>query len=69
MDEFRLRIKYDTDENEVRIIGNETGLRYLADVCMRIIGKTSPAGHFHLDPEPGNLDEGSTRTLVAYEPD
>ncbi len=62
-----LRITF--DGNEIRIEGNEKGLHYLTDSCLRIIGKEGSAGHFHLMPEIENLTKDSTRTVIEYSED
>ena len=67
MQKNKLKITFDKKENQITIIGNEEGLKYLADVCLRIIGKDTPAGHFHLMDNMNNLDKGSINTSIIFE--
>ncbi|MBL0251072.1 MAG: hypothetical protein IPQ26_10660 [Elusimicrobia bacterium] len=62
----KIKVKYDESGPEITIIADEKGLAYLADVCKRIAGKDSPAGHFHLMAEMKNLVKGSVRTTIIY---
>ncbi len=57
------------DGSEIRIRGSEEGLRYLADCCIRVIGKIDSSGHFHLMPEMNNLMKGSIKTVIEYSQD
>jgi hypothetical protein len=59
-------LRFTFDGNEVRIEGNEEGLRCLADCCLRIIGKEGPAGHFHLMSEMNNLMKDSVTAVIKY---
>lgn len=63
---WKLKIVYDKNNDEITILGNAAGLEFLADTCLRIIGKTDPGGHMHLQWEMNNLLEGSTSTLVEF---
>lgn len=62
-------LRITSDGNEVRIRGNEEGLRYLADCCISVIGKIDASGHFHLMPEMKNLMGGSIKTVIEYSQD
>jgi hypothetical protein len=64
----RLKITID-DAGDVWIRGDERGLRYLAECCVRIIGKDDPAGHILLQWEMNNLWEGSLRTRLEFRDD
>jgi hypothetical protein len=66
---MRVPLKITFDGNEIHIEGNEQGLRYLADCCIRVIGKKDEAGHFHLMSEMNNLEEGSVATVIEYSED
>lgn len=61
------KLKITIENNEVIIAGNEEGLKYLADVCLRVIGKETPAGHFHLMDKMNNVQKGSVNTSVIFE--
>lgn len=65
----KLKIEFDAEESEWIISGSADGLKYLADVCLGIIGHTSPAGHFHLSHAMGNLERGSVDTVIEYRAD
>jgi len=64
--EMKLKITYNEKKKEVCIIGNKYGLEYLANCCLSVIGKTDPAGHFHLMPQMNNLSKGSLNTIIEY---
>lgn len=65
----KITVLYDRQHNEVEITADEEGLRYLADICLRIIGKSDPAGHFHLMEKMGNLEKGSVNTVIRFDGD
>ena len=52
---------------EIIITADSEGLKYLADVCARLIGKTGPAAHWHLSNDMGTLTKGSINTTIAFE--
>lgn len=62
----KLKIEYEKESNRISITGDAEGLRYLADVCTRIIDKTGPGSHFHMSQEMGNLDKGSVETIIGF---
>lgn len=64
----KIKIVYDKDENAIEIIADDDGLNYLSDICMKIKGHETPAGHFHLMEEMKNLTKGSIRTTITYSP-
>jgi hypothetical protein len=66
---FQLKITYDAERKEVLISGNREGMKYLSDICARVIGKTTPAGHYHLSPQMGNVDDDSVSTVITYQED
>jgi len=66
MKNVKIKITYDKTKNEITIMANADGLRYLSDICLRIIGKLTPAGHWHLMEAMGNLEKGSIDTIIMY---
>jgi len=62
----KIKITYDKEKNEITILADAAGLRYLSNIFLRIIGKTTPAGHWHLMEGMNNLEKGSINTLIAY---
>ena len=62
----KIKITYDKDKNEIIIMADADGLKYLADICLKIIGKKTPAGHWHLMESMGNLEKGSINTIIMY---
>lgn len=66
MEKGKIKIDYDKEKNLVTIMADADGLRYLADICLRIIGKDTPACHFHLMEKMGNLEKGSIDTVIIY---
>jgi len=66
MEKGKIKIDYEKDENQITITADADGLRYLADICLRIVGKDTPAGHFHLMEKIGNLEKGSIDTVIKY---
>ena len=63
---WKLKITYDSTEQEITILGNAQGLRFLAEACLAVIGKHDPSGHIHLQWQMNNLLEGSTSTRVEF---
>lgn len=63
---YHLKVSFDPKKAEVVISGDEQGLQYLSEICKKIIGKTTPAGHYHLSPEMGNADAESIPTTIAF---
>ncbi len=63
---MKIPLKITYDKNEIWIRGDKQGLQYLADCCMRIIGKKDPSAHFHLMPGMNNLMVGSVKTVIEY---
>jgi hypothetical protein len=66
MEKGKIKITHDKDKNEITIMADADGLRYLSDVCLRIIGKLTPAGHWHLMEKMENLEKGSIDTVIIY---
>ena len=62
--DFKLKIT--KDKGEIWIRGNKKGLEYLSEICLRVIGKTDPSGHFHITPEMGNASAGSEPALLEF---
>ena len=60
------KLKITKEKEEIWIRGNQAGLEYLSGVCRAMIGKTDPAGHFHIWSEMGNASPGSERTLLEF---
>ncbi|MEW6097267.1 MAG: hypothetical protein AB1567_12225 [bacterium] len=69
MENGKVKITYDKDKNEITIMADANGLRYLSDICLSIIGEVTPAGHWHLMKSMGNLEEGSIDTIIMYSED
>ena len=63
---WKLKITADRETGEIWIRGNKAGLEFLANCCLRIIGKTDPSGHILLEWQMCNLLEGSTETRLEY---
>jgi hypothetical protein len=63
------KIKVESNGNKVFILADADGLKYLADVCLRIIGKNDPSGHFYLMEQMGNLETGSAELEIAFSED
>jgi hypothetical protein len=62
----KLKITYDKANQEIWIRGDKRGLEFLADCCNRVIGKTNPSGHIHLQWQMNNLEKGSVSTRLEY---
>lgn len=72
--EWKLKI-LENKSGEVEIVGNQQGLRFLANVCKNLSdlsdkeAKTA-ANHYHFAEFFGNLEEGSAKELIVrYDPD
>jgi len=57
---------------EIEIIGNRSGLRDLADVCMGLSNLSdedakTPANHYHIADYMNNAEEGSLELLIRYD--
>lgn len=66
MEKGKIKIDYDKKKNQIIIAADSKGLKYLSDIFLRISGKHSPAGHFHLMDKMGNLEKDSIDTLILY---
>lgn len=64
---YKLRVSFDKEHKEIKIIGNSDGLKYLSEVCQRIIGKVGPSGHWHFSASSYTLDKGSIDLVIAFE--
>lgn len=62
----KLKVIYNEEQDKVHIIGNKEGLEFLANCCLRIIGKKSPSGHIHLEWQMNNLLIDSTETILEF---
>ena len=65
----RKRLKITRHNNEIQILGNKEGLEYLSKICLSVIGKTDPSGHWHFMPEMNNVSPGSEPTVIAFSDD
>lgn len=65
----KLKITIDKETKEVWIKGDKSGLEYLADCCLRIIGKKDPSGHILLQWQMNTLMEGSVESRLEYSDD
>lgn len=72
--EYKLKI-LESKSGEVEIVGNQEGLRFLANVCKNLSdlsdeeAKTA-ANQYHFAEFFGNLEEGSAKELIVlYDPD
>lgn len=59
-------LKISKQGDEISILGNKEGLEYLSSICLAIIGKTDPSGHWHIMPEMNNASAGSLPTVVSF---
>ena len=64
------------ERNEVEVIGNRAGLRFLADMCSSLSElpesdeEAKAAGnHFHFADYMNTAEEGSMEMIVVYKPD
>ena len=64
-----IKIDYDAKLNCIEIIGNEKGLKFIADACLKVIGKDEPGNHFHLMEKMENLKPGSVDTTITFVPE
>jgi hypothetical protein len=61
------------ESGEIEIIGNRTGLKDLADVCLSLSelsdeqAKTA-ANHYHIADFMSNAEEGSLQLIILYDP-
>jgi hypothetical protein len=58
-----LEITLDKKNNTVNITGNDSGLKYLSEVCALLIKKNKPE-HWHLSYEFYTLSQGSIETVI-----
>jgi hypothetical protein len=64
---YKLRVNFNKKRNEIEIIGNSDGLKYLSEICQRIIGKTDPSGHWHFSDSFHTLDKDSVDLIIIFE--
>jgi hypothetical protein len=62
----KIKIESFQDPLEIVITADADGLRYLSEVCQRLIGKQGPAAHWHLSPDMGSLEAGSIDTRICF---
>ena len=62
----KIKIEYFGQPQEVIITADAEGLRYLAEICLRLIDKTGPAAHWHLMEQMGSLEPGSIDTRIHF---
>jgi len=63
----KLNIKYSGNPPEITITGNADGLRFLAEICNRVIDKPDSSAHWHLMEKMGTLETGSVDTVICFE--
>jgi hypothetical protein len=63
----KIKTEYHTKAEEFTIAADADGLRFLADICLRLIDKTGPASHWHLMENMGTLESGSINTRISFE--
>lgn len=66
MKKGKIKITYNKEKKLISILADADGLKYLSDICLSIIGKDTPAGHFHLMRRMGNLEKGSIDTEIIF---
>jgi len=62
----KIKVEYFNEPEEIIITADADGLRYLAEVCERLIGKAGPNAHWHLSETMGSLDPGSIDTRICF---
>ena len=65
----KIRIEYFGQPQEVIITADAEGLRYLSEICLRLIDKTGPAAHWHLMEKMGSLESGSIDARIHFVPE
>ncbi|KPK89481.1 MAG: hypothetical protein AMJ94_12050 [Deltaproteobacteria bacterium SM23_61] len=68
------KIKILNTGNEIEIIGNREGLKWLADICISMSEITddeakTPANHYHIADYMNNAEEGSIPLIILCKPD
>jgi hypothetical protein len=61
------------DTGELEVIGNQGGLRDLADVCRGLSELSdedakTPANHYHIADYMNNAEDGSLELIIRYDP-
>jgi len=70
--DWKLKIVYDPDNDEIVIMGNKKGFEFLIECCKEVIEKDElKTGHYHchLQWQMNNLLEGSTETVLVISDD
>ncbi len=62
----KIKIEYFKEPEEIVISANSDGLRYLAGICKRLIGKEGPPAHWHLSSDMHSLEPGSVNTIISF---
>jgi hypothetical protein len=62
-----INFKKENNKKSILIKADSGGLKYLSDVCLNMIGKNDPSGHFHLSEKMNNLEKGSIDTIIIYD--
>lgn len=66
--DYYLKISYDENNDVIDIIGNKSGLEYLANVCLHLVTKKEPE-HWHLSFAFNSLTEDSVEeTIISFKP-
>ena len=64
----RIKVEYTGSPHKVVITADAEGLRSLARVCERIIGKEGPGAHWHFTEGMNTADPGSVDLVLRFEP-
>jgi hypothetical protein len=62
----KIKIEYFQEPSEIVVTADADGLRYISEVCQRLIGKQGPAAHWHLSADMGTLEAGSIDTRICF---
>jgi hypothetical protein len=63
------KLKIEVRDGEIQIYGNRSGLKFLADICMKLSNlpdkdASTGANHWHLEPAMNTAEAGSVPTIV-----
>lgn len=67
MMKIEIKIENGSPAGEVVVTADKEGLEYLAEVCVRLIGKTGLTAHWHLSSDMGTLTKGSINAIIAFQ--
>jgi hypothetical protein len=60
-----IRVELDPNSEEVSIFADDIGLEALADVFLRLKGRSGTGAHWHFSQALGNVSPGSTAVVVC----